>query len=196
VVMAQGTVTFNMKEIVTIEELANGDVSKKVYNGANAPRHVGVLVPNTGGTPGITTITGTTGPAAAAQAPKPPQVEVVREMPKSLEELDNDGHNKAYWQTKVAEWKKKITDAKARRTKAEAAWNKYNSTIEAFDSAKKDQNQSISSYTLNEYTDFRGSARVDMDKADEDIAEAKRMLDEVIPEQARRAGAPPGWVRY
>jgi hypothetical protein len=53
-----------------------------------------------------------------------------------------------------------------------------------------------SPYEVTKYEDLRGSARTKMDAASADMAEAKQMLDETLPDEARRAGAPIGWVRY
>lgn len=36
---------------------------------------------------------------------------------------------------------------------------------------------------------------LEMENDREQIREAERMLNEVLPEEARKAGAPPGWLR-
>jgi len=52
-----------------------------------------------------------------------------------------------------------------------------------------------SQYDLTRTQDESGSARVRMDQAQADINEANRQMNDVLPEEARKAGAPPGWVR-
>ena len=122
-----------------------------------------------------------------------------------------------------SKWQRKLAAAEIKYKKNEADWEKYNGTlngvsvqvptvqsVSAIDSKGKlvfDKNgrqvfKSIttlapvgSDYDLQKYQDLRGSARVEMDKAQADMDEAKKMVEEVIPDEARRAGAPPGWVR-
>ncbi|HEX9860762.1 MAG TPA: hypothetical protein VGB23_06115, partial [Nitrospirota bacterium] len=48
-----------------------------------------------------------------------------------------------------------------------------------------------SGYDILKYQDLRSSARIEMDRARSDLDEANRMLKEVLPEEARKAGAPP-----
>ena len=53
----------------------------------------------------------------------------------------------------------------------------------------------VSNYQTQQYLDLRGSARVRMDEAQRQMDEADNMINQVIPEEAHKAGAPPGWVR-
>jgi hypothetical protein len=52
-----------------------------------------------------------------------------------------------------------------------------------------------SSYDVNRYSDLRGAARLRMDEAQVELDEATKMVESVLPDEARKAGAPPGWAR-
>jgi hypothetical protein len=107
---------------------------------------------------------------------------------------DNNGHTQLWWKGKIAEWKKKLAEAQARYEKAQDDWNKYNGLVSTLP-AGTTTNPTVSDFQATQYQDLRGSARVAMDQAQADIEEAKRMLEEGLPDEARQAGAPPGWVR-
>ncbi len=122
-------------------------------------------------------------------APTPPPSRAESSIPS-----DDNGHTQLWWNAQVSEWKKKLLDAQARYEKAQVDWNKYNglvSTVPAGTTA----NPSISGFSATQYQDLRGAARVAMDQAQADIDDAKKMLEVVLPDEARKAGAPPGWVR-
>jgi len=107
---------------------------------------------------------------------------------------DDNGHTQLWWKDRVTEWKKKLAEAQERYAKAQDDWNKYNglvSTVPAGTTA----NPSVSDFQATQYQDLRGAARVAMDQAQADMDEARRMLEEVLPDEARKAGAPPGWAR-
>ena len=109
-------------------------------------------------------------------------------------QTDNNGNNEEWWRQQVGEWKVKLADAQKRYQVAEADWNKYNGLLGSAGGASS-KNPSISSFQVTDYQDQRGSARVRMDKAQADINNAVNMLNVTLPDQARKAGAPPGWVR-
>jgi len=122
-------------------------------------------------------------------APTPPPSRAEPSVPS-----DNNGHTQLWWKAQVSEWKKKLEDAQARYEKAQNDWNKYNglvSTVPAGTTA----NPSISDFQTTQYQDLRGAARVAMDQAQADIDEAQMMLEVGLPDDARKAGAPPGWAR-
>jgi hypothetical protein len=101
---------------------------------------------------------------------------------------DDLGHTQLWWKTHVKEWEEKLEDAQIRHTRAQEDWNKYNGLLNTLGTG-------VSPYQVTQYQDLRGAARVEMDRAQADMDEAKKMLDEVIPDEARKAGAPPGWAR-
>lgn len=109
--------------------------------------------------------------------------------PEATEPTDDDGHTEAWWKDRAKKWQEKKADAEGRYKEAEGDWAKYNGLLTGVDPS------SISQYDLIRFQDLRGAARVEMDRAKADLDEANRMIDEVLPEEARKAGAPPGWLR-
>lgn len=107
---------------------------------------------------------------------------------------DDNGHTQIWWKGRVTEWKKKLADAQERYAKAQDDWNKYNGLVGNLPAGNK-ANPSVSDFQATQYQDLRGAARVAMDQAQADMDEARRMLEEVLPDEARKAGAPPGWAR-
>jgi len=117
------------------------------------------------------------------QMPQRPGVDEAPSVP-----VDDNGHDEAWWHKRVNEWKKKKADAQARFDRAQSDWNKYNGLVTTSPAG-------VSQYDQLRFEDIRGASRVDMDEAQGQLDEASRMLNEVIPDEARKAGAPPGWVR-
>jgi hypothetical protein len=140
------------------------------------------------------------------------------------EPTDDLGHTEAWWKERTAEWKRRLNDAEKRYKDAKKDWDNYNGILTGMQSipgvgvptlvqvnrttivngrqvvvttGTKTVNLPTSSqYDITKYEDLRGAARTKMDAASADIAEAKQMLNETLPDEARRAGAPKGWVRY
>ena len=133
-------------------------------------------------------------PAAPSMPRKAPEgrqgrpVPEERPQPLSQVQTDNDGHTEAWWKKQVSHWKKKLADAQMRYQKAQADWNQYNGVLQNL-------GPSTAQYDVTKYQDMRGAARVQMDQAQADLDEAKHMLDQGLPDEARKAGAPPGWAR-
>ena len=131
-------------------------------------------------------------PSAPSETRKAPAVRPGRpaqeERPLPQVQTDNDGHTEAWWKKQVTHWKKKLADAQMRYQKASADWNQYNGVLQNL-------GPSTAQYDVTKYQDMRGSARTQMDQAQADMDEAKHMLDEGLPDEARKAGAPPGWAR-
>jgi len=115
----------------------------------------------------------------------------------STETTDNNGHNQSWWTRRIGEWKKKYDEAAANYKAASDDWNRYNGLLLGVGggTASTGANPSVSGYQVTQYQDMRGSARVRMDDAQREMDEADNMINQVIPEEARKAGAPPGWVR-
>lgn len=129
---------------------------------------------------------GNEGAKTPPPAPKPEKGWTPRDEP--AQPTDDLGRTQLWWKTHVKEWKDKLADAQKRYAKAQEDWNRYNGLVNSLGSG-------VSPFQVTQYQDLRGAARVEMDKAQADIDEAKKMLDEVIPDEARKAGAPPGWAR-
>ncbi|MBI5189180.1 MAG: hypothetical protein HZA22_00700 [Nitrospirae bacterium] len=111
-------------------------------------------------------------------------------QPGPVEITDNNGHDQLWWKKRVEEWKKKKSEAEAKYEKARQDWNNYDGTVNSLVSGGD-----ASQYDVIRYQDLRGASRVDMDKYKEAMEEADKMLNEVLPDEARKAGAPPGWAR-
>ena len=109
--------------------------------------------------------------------------------PTATEPTDDNGHTESWWKSRAKNWQEKKVDAEERYKQAEGDWAKYSGQLAGVDPS------SVSQYDLIRFQDLRGSARVEMDRARADLDEANRMLNEVLPEEARKAGAPPGWLR-
>ncbi len=102
---------------------------------------------------------------------------------------DNYGHNRYWWKAKLNKWKKKYQKAAEKYKEASDDWNRYNGLLTTVNAA------SVSDYQVTQYQDLRGAARVRMDDSQKEMNDAQNMINNVIPEEARKAGAPPGWVR-
>ncbi len=119
-------------------------------------------------------------------APPPARKRVEAPIPPAEESVkDDNGHDEAWWRGQINEWKKHKADAQARFDKAQADWNRLTGLISV----------GGTEFTVQRYSDSRGAARVEMDRAQAEIDRADNMLNTVIPEEARKAGAPAGWVR-
>jgi len=169
--LGQGTITFNKSEVIKIEEIQNSEETKSVYTAPAGLRPLGEK----------------TVPGQIADRPRPTDN-------RPPEEKDLNGNTRQYWQSRLAEDKKKLTEAKERYDKASGDWNRYNSILDSL-TVSNSQNPSVSPYSLTQYQDLRGAARVAMDKATAEIDSINRDINENLPEEARRAGAPPGWIR-
>ncbi len=122
-------------------------------------------------------------PSGKAKPAGPPSI------PEAQVPTDNDGHDELWWRDRTEVWRKKRDEAMVRYKKAEQQWNTYNGLLQNVNP------NTISQYETTKYQDLMGAGRVGMDNAQTDIDEANRMLNEVLPEEARKAGAPPGWLR-
>lgn len=89
------------------------------------------------------------------------------------EYLDDNGHGEMWWRNYIQSWNNKLENA---QKKLEENRKKYftDPTLDVF--AKKKLQEEI-------------------EKNEEELKEAEKMLREVIPEEARKAGALPGWLR-
>ena len=123
-------------------------------------------------------------PAKTPPPPPPPPKDV-----KPSEDLDSNGHNQAWWQKRVQEWTDKKNDAIDKQKKADEEWNKYDGILQTMKPG------TYTDYDVIRYQDLRGAARTTSDKAEADAAEADTMLNVTLPEEARKAGVPPGWLR-
>lgn len=91
--------------------------------------------------------------------------------------VDNLGHDKQYWKNRRKHWERRLETSEAllARTKRE-----FGLTNQRFDK--------------REYARLK-ELRERMRETEADIAQANAMLDGGLAQEARRAGAEPGWVR-
>lgn len=156
----------------------------------------------------------------AKPAPKPDAKEPAKAANKpaklapqgEIEPTDDEGHNESWWRERVGKLREKRADAEARYNQAKNDWNKYNGIVNqvllekgasveggAVPGSPEDKKVVVGSnfteYDVTNYQDLRGSARVEMDRAKAEMDEIDHTLNVVIPDEARKAGAPPGWLR-
>ena len=132
---------------------------------------------------------------SAPSAPQPQRPSTHRtnapSTPKEIipyEPTDNNGHTEKWWRSRIDKLKKDRAFAEKRYKEAEAEWNQYVGII-------SNLGPSAAQYDIIKYQDLRGAARVKMDQAQADMDDIDHQLNESLPEEARKAGAPPGWVR-
>lgn len=119
-------------------------------------------------------------PQAEKVEPPPLQKAPRTPLPLSLnEEVDAQGHGKDWWQSRVREWEEE-------RDRAIAQIGKLN--LERADLQFKNLMPSERIQERN-----RISQEITLEEGKK--REAERMLNEDLPEEARKAGAPSGWLR-
>lgn len=94
------------------------------------------------------------------------------------EQADLQGRSREWWQGRAREWREKKSRAAQELALAKERLNTIPMSLPF--PAREREKQEI----LREMGTYEGQVR-----------EAERILNEVLPEEARKAGAPPGWVR-
>lgn len=94
------------------------------------------------------------------------------------EAVDAHGHNEAWWKQRAKEWQDTKADAEAKLADAQERLGR-----ERFLNATTGNMKRIQEIST-EVSTYEGQIR-----------EAEKMLTEVLPDEARRAQAPPGWLR-
>jgi hypothetical protein len=117
-------------------------------------------------------------PATPPRPTSPPKRASEPSQSAPSEAVDARGHNEAWWRQRVQEWQDKKTDAQAKLADAQERLGR-----ERFLNATTGNMKRVQDI----------SAEVAM--YEEQIREAERMLTEELPDEARRAQAPPGWLR-
>ncbi|MBI3804832.1 MAG: DUF4124 domain-containing protein [Nitrospirae bacterium] len=92
---------------------------------------------------------------------------------------DREGHNEEWWQAEIGKWRTKKEEAAHKLAEAEArlAQVQYG-------------NEGISSRMAE-----TGDLLKEIEMQKEAIRKAEEMIRTVLPEEARKADAPPGWLR-
>jgi hypothetical protein len=116
--------------------------------------------------------------ASKPESVSKPATEPERPQAAPYEAVDFNGHNRDWWQRRVQEWQNKKADAQEKLADAQERLGQ-----ERFLNATTGNMQRIQDI----------SAEVSMYEAQ--ILEAENMLTDGLPDEARRAQAPPGWLR-
>ncbi len=105
------------------------------------------------------------------------------ETPAGLSAEQQEAESKAAWQKRIRDWKERLADARKRYNeldkKREEALTKWGSPASGHLEGRAEADR------ISE----------DMKEVQSEIDECTTMIETVIPEEARRAGIPPGWLR-
>lgn len=93
-------------------------------------------------------------------------------------DVDDQGHDREWWQKRVQEWERKKAEAQQQLARAQEE-------IKAIPLIPR----------TAERTEKKERLQTEIEISQAQIEEADRMLNEELPEEARKAGAPPGWLR-
>jgi hypothetical protein len=106
-----------------------------------------------------------------------------RHAPSPRFDSNNEDAGKAQWQSRLREWKQRLENAEQRHQSLE---QERNALFRAWGSA-----------ALAPIENRLKAEKIEqeMKGVQKEIERAKNMIEEVIPEEARKAGVPPGWLR-
>ncbi len=95
----------------------------------------------------------------------------------------DDEERKAEWRRKIGDWKDRLAEAEKR-----------------YQELDEERNALIRRWGVLSYAPPDTKVRVEkvdeeMEAVQKQIDEARKMINVVIPEEARKAGVPPGWLR-
>ena len=120
------------------------------------------------------------------QEPPPtsePQAAPRRPAKNSGVQNDTAENDKAQWQQRIKGWKNQLADAESR-----------------YRSLQQQRNELIAPWGSPALAPLAARQQADqidqqMQGVQQEIEKAKDMIENVIPEEARKAGVPPGWLR-
>lgn len=116
---------------------------------------------------------------SASRPESPSQSESsVKSPPVPSEAVDGQGHTREWWRERVQEWEKRRTDAQANLADAQARLGH-----ERFLNATTGNMERIQDISA------------EVSKYEAEVREAEDMLTDGLPDEARKAQAPPGWLR-
>ncbi|MEK6698287.1 MAG: hypothetical protein AABZ10_04500 [Nitrospirota bacterium] len=95
----------------------------------------------------------------------------------------DDEERKAAWRRKIGDWKSRLAEAEKRHKELDDERNALIRTWNLLSLAPPDTRVRA------------GKIEEEMKAVREQIDEARKMINVVIPEEARKAGVPPGWLR-
>jgi hypothetical protein len=94
------------------------------------------------------------------------------------ESVDQRGHDRDWWQQRVQEWQTRKAQAQEKLTDAQERLGRERFLNPTTGNMKR----------IQEISD-------EIARYEEQIREAEHMLTDQLPDEARKAGAPPGWLR-
>jgi hypothetical protein len=98
------------------------------------------------------------------------------------EETDQEAR-KEEWQQRIRDWKERLADAEKRYRASE---DERNTIITRW---------GVTANAPPAYRTRAAELEEEMTQVQKEIDEARNMINVVIPEEARKAGVPPGWLR-
>ncbi len=110
------------------------------------------------------------------------QEQVTQPAPQPEEETGQEAR-KEEWQQRIRDWKEQLADAEKRYKALEDERNKIIIRLSAPETALPGDRTRV--------IEIEG----EMKTIQKEIDDARNMIDVVIPEEARKAGIPPGWLR-
>ncbi len=99
------------------------------------------------------------------------------------EQESDEASKKAEWQQRLRDWKKRLAEAEKRYADLEQERNEL--LRRRGTPAYAPPGDRIKAQQIEQ----------EMEQVKKEIAEARNMIDVVIPDEARKAGIPPGWLR-
>lgn len=96
-----------------------------------------------------------------------------------VQQTDLNGHDQQWWRNQVRQWTEKKEEAALKLSEAEGELGKIEHGNEMITSRMAERNHLLK----------------EIEKQQQALREAEEMIRTVLPEEARKAGAPPGWLR-
>jgi len=127
---------------------------------------------------------GSSGPGQAGQGAVSPQAPSPSEaVPGPVERSDED---------RKAQWQRRMRDAKQQLAAAE---DRYRQLSQRKSDMASQWGSAGAALPPQDVLDQMAQIDRDLEKAKSDINDAKNMVEVTIPDEARKAGIPPGWLR-
>lgn len=118
-------------------------------------------------------------------APPPSSQPPAQKAPQDFlsEPVDSNGHNEKWWKDRMNEWRGKLTQAE---TKLQELKRKLEIV---------DRERSLGLGIPGKQLEEKQALEAEIQKYTAEMNTAKSMLEQILPEEARKARAYPGWLR-